>query len=84
MKRVVVHIDELVLRGFHHEDRLAVAEGLRAELARHFAEPGAARDFAARGNLPRLEAGAIRIAPGARPSTVGTEAAQRIVRGSKP
>ena len=32
MKRVVVHIDRLVLKGFRHEDRHDIAVGLQAEL----------------------------------------------------
>lgn len=33
MKRVIVKIDRLVLIGFRHEDRQAIAEGLQQELA---------------------------------------------------
>ena len=37
MKRVVVHIDRLVLNGFRHADRHAIAAGLQQELGRVFA-----------------------------------------------
>ena len=84
MTRIVVHIGELVLSGFRREDRGALAEGLRAELTRQFAAAGVARDFAARGDVARLNAGTIRVAPDAKPAAVGTRAAQRIVGGGKP
>ena len=34
MKRVLVHIEHLVLRGFRNEDQQAITAGLQQELAR--------------------------------------------------
>jgi DNA polymerase III delta prime subunit len=48
MKRVVLHIDSLVLKGFRHEDRHGIAEGLQQELSRLFADPQAAQQLTAR------------------------------------
>jgi hypothetical protein len=36
MKRVVVHIDRLVLKGFWYEDQHIISEGLRERLTRVF------------------------------------------------
>ena len=83
MKRVIVHIDSLVLRGFHHEDRHAIAAGLQQELARLFADPHVAQQFTARGDLSRLRVGSIDINPTAKPQGVGVEAARGIGREMK-
>jgi hypothetical protein len=37
MKRIVVHIDRLILRGFRRQDRHEIAGGLQQELARTLA-----------------------------------------------
>lgn len=81
MKRVIVHIDTLVLKGFRHEDRHALAEGLRQELGRLFAEPDASRHLDAQDGVSRLKIGAVRIGLGAKPAAVGVQAAQGIARG---
>ncbi|WP_434131894.1 hypothetical protein [Methylocaldum sp. GT1BB] len=81
MKRVVVHIDRLVLKGFRHEDRHAIAEGLREELNRLLlAEPNAAAHFVSRGSLPRLKVGGVRIETESKPVTVGAQLARGIAR----
>jgi len=83
MTRVVMHIDRLVLKGFRHEDRHAIAEALREELGRQFAEPDAARHLVSRGDLPQLKVGGVRIASNTKPSQVGAQAAQGIAREVK-
>jgi hypothetical protein len=83
MKRVIVHIDSLVLRGFNHEDGRAIAAGLQQELARLFADPHLARQFTARGDVSRLKLGNIRIAPGSKPQHIGAEAARGIGKEMK-
>ena len=40
MRRVIVHVDRLVLRGVPAEQRHAIAEGLQRELRRVFTEIG--------------------------------------------
>ncbi len=40
MRRIVVNIDSLVLKGFRYEDRHAIAQGLQQQLATLFAGPG--------------------------------------------
>jgi len=83
MKRVIVHIDSLVLKGFRHEDRHAVAEGLSAELGRLLASPDAARQLGAQDGVSRLKIGAVRIGQGSQLGAVGVQAAQGIARGIK-
>lgn len=83
MTRVVVHIDSLVLKGFAHQDRQALADGLRQELARLFAEPGAARQLAGRADVGCLTVSGVRVGPNTVPANVGTLAARGIAREIK-
>jgi hypothetical protein len=83
MKRVVVHIDRLVLKGFPNQDWYALAGGLQQELGRLFAEPNAARQLAARGNVWQLKVGSVRVSPNTAPAKVGTQAARGIAREIK-
>ena len=83
MKRVIVHIGGLTLNGFRHEDRDAVAEGLRAQLGQHFAEPDAVRHVSSRGDRLELNVGKLHIAPDAKPYKIGAQAARGIARELK-
>jgi hypothetical protein len=78
MKRVVVHIDGLVLRGFRHPDRHAVSSGLQAELGRLLAQPGAAERVAALGSMNRLDGGSVRVGTGMALRAIGAAAARAI------
>jgi hypothetical protein len=80
MKRVIVHIDRLVLKGFRPEDRHAIAEGLREELGRQLAEPGVAERLESRGNLARLKVGEVPIGAETKPGRVGQQSARGIAR----
>jgi hypothetical protein len=81
MKRVVLHIDRVVLNGYARADRQAVVDGLRAEFARHYAEPGAANGLQGQANLDRLQAGRVAVPAGAEPGVVGRHAARGITKG---
>ena len=83
MKRVIVHIDRLVLNGVSPEHRHEFAEGLRQELTRVLAEPSVAQHLASRGDAVRLEAERIHITPSIRPVQVGAHAARNIAREIK-
>lgn len=84
-RRVVIHIDELVLRGFRPEDRHAIAEGLQAGLTRLYAaSPEAVQALASRGDMARLRIGNVNLTPGTRPGQVGSQLAEGIHRGFKP
>ena len=83
MKRVVLHIDSLVLKGFRHEDRHGIAEGLQQELTRLFANPQAAQQLAANGDVSRLRLGNISIDQNSKPQRIGSQVAQGIGKGMK-
>lgn len=83
MKRVVLHIDNLVLKGFRHEDRHGIAEGLQQELTRLFADPQAALQLTANGDVSRLRIGGIQIRHDSKPQRVGSQVAQSIGKGMK-
>ena len=80
MKRVIMHIERLVLKGFRHEDRHAIAEGLREELGRLIAQTGEAPNFESKGSLDRLKVSGVRIGAEAKPGDVGYQAARGIAR----
>jgi hypothetical protein len=82
-KRVVLHIDQLVLNGIAHRDRHAVAAGLQRELARLLAEPEAMAAWSAQAGVARVRAAPMPLAAGAAPLRVGTRAAQAIHRAMK-
>ena len=81
MRRVVVKIENLVLKGFRYEDRHAIAQGLQDQLAQLLSEPGMAKGISAIGTLPRLRAGQIDAVTDATPQQVGIAAANAIGKG---
>ena len=78
MKRVVVHIERLVLKGFRPEDRHAIAAGLKQELGRVFAERDAVSLLGVMRNVPRLLVSGVPIEAGSTPQRVGENVAQGI------
>lgn len=78
MKRVVVHIDRLVLKGFRNEDQHAVAAGLQQELSRVFADRDVVSHLGAMGHMSLLQVGNVHIAHGSKPQCVGVSVAQGI------
>ncbi len=83
MKRVILQIDSLVLKGFRHEDRHGIADGLQQELTRMFADPQAAQQLTANGDVSRLRIASISIGHGAKPQRIGSQVAQGIGKGMK-
>jgi hypothetical protein len=83
MKRIVLHIDSLVLKGFRHEDRHGIAEGLQQELTRMFADPQSAQQLTSNGDVSRLRIGNISIGQNSKPQRVGAQVAQGIGKGMK-
>jgi hypothetical protein len=81
MRRVIVHIDRLVLTGFRREDRDAVGAGLQQELARAFADPAALARLASIGDMPRLQVDGVQLGHGAAPQRAGEELARGIDKG---
>lgn len=84
MKRIIVRIDRLVLKGLRHEDRQAIAEGLREELGHIFTEAGSPLRWESRGSQAQLKAGGVRIAPGAEPNVIGQQTARSIAQEFSP
>jgi len=81
MKRVIVHIDRLLLDGFHASDREGIAAGLRSELGRLLSETSTNRNLASLGNRAVVKAGTIPTTSVAKPEATGVGAARAIVRG---
>jgi hypothetical protein len=84
MRRIVVHIDQLVLRGISHADRLAVAAAIEQELRDRLAAPGVGERLTQLGALERLRLDTIHIDSGATPARIGTAAAGGIARAFTP
>ncbi len=80
MQRVIVHIDQLVLKGFRHEDRHAFAAGLQEQLSKQLAMPGITPHLAELNGLPRLQIGNISMLPELNQQQVGVEVARGIGR----
>jgi len=83
MKRVTLHIDRLVLRGFRREDRHGVADGLQQELARMLSDPETARELVRHGDASRLRLGSMTIHQGTTPQQLGTQVARSLDRRMK-
>jgi hypothetical protein len=70
-----------VLKGFHFEDRHAIAQGLQEQLTRLLAEPEIAERIGTIGNLSRLRVPPIQLPPETKPHGVGSAAANGIGQG---
>ena len=81
MKRVVVHIDRLVLKGFRNADFHAIGEAMRGELARLLADPAAGERLASLGHVSRIQAEKVNLTPDATPRRSGISAARAIAKG---
>ncbi len=81
MTNVRLRIDELVLEGFPAGDRYRIAAAVETELARLFAERGVPAGLGESMALPRLDAGAFEVAPGARPEQIGAQIAVALYGG---
>lgn len=66
MKRVVVRIGRLVLKGFRHEDQYAIATGIE----RVFADRDAV-SLSGCGDVARLQVGGVHIEQGSKPQRIG-------------
>ena len=78
MKRVVVHIDHLILKGFRREDQHAIATGLQQELARVFADQDTVSRLRAPGDVSQLKVSGVQIEHGSKPQRVGETVARGI------
>jgi hypothetical protein len=83
MKRVIVHIDRLVLNGIRHADRHALAAGLQQELQRGFGDRQAVSRLSAAGDTPGFRVGGVHIARSSTPQRIGESVARGIGREIK-
>lgn len=81
MKRVIVHIDRLVLNGFHHLDSDGISAGIKGELVRWLADPEIAAQVAAASNAASIKVYLAPLAQEAKPQEVGRRVAQSIGKG---
>lgn len=81
MRRVIVTIDRLTLKGVRYEDRHAVAQGLQEQLTALFAEPGMAERLVSMGDVPRLRAGSVSVPAEASARQTGADVADGIGKG---
>ena len=81
MRRVVIYIDSLVLKGFRYEDRYTIAAALQDELTRVLAAPEAAQQVASLGSVPRLRLGSVDLGADAKPHQVGAETGRVVGKG---
>lgn len=83
MRRVVLLVDRLVLRGFERTDAPALAHGIEGELRDLLGADGAVRALATAHGSHTLRAGKARVPHGTGAATVGRAVAGRIMRGAK-
>jgi hypothetical protein len=81
MRRLDVHIEELILHGFAATDRYRLGAAIERELARLFAEQGVPPSLSSAGELAQLDGGAFEVATGATAEGVGAQVAQAIYGG---
>jgi hypothetical protein len=81
MKRVIVNIDSLVLKGFRHEDRHAIATALQDEIRRVFTAPESAQRVRQIGNVPRMRIGDVIVGANAKPQQVGAATGRAVGQG---
>ena len=84
VKRLVLHVERLVLSGFHPQAREAMAEAFRGELGRQMAAPDIARQVATRNDSAHVRLGRLTIPPTLQPEQVGAWVARAIARGLLP
>ena len=78
--RVVLHIDRVVLNGYPAEQQRALVNGLRDELARHYADPQAARLLQGQADIERVRVDRVQVANTVAPRSVGQQAARGIAK----
>jgi hypothetical protein len=84
MRRVVLHVDRLLLRGFARGDAAALSAGLRAELQSLLGGEAAVAALSLHQGSHVVRAGTVRVPDGSSAGAVGRAVAGRIVRSTKP
>jgi hypothetical protein len=89
MKRIEVHVDQLVLDGMPPHQARAVAQAVARALSRSLAERGLGASILAGPQIEQIHAGPLTLAPSAPPAEAGsrighTVAAALAAPGRKP
>jgi hypothetical protein len=82
-RRIIVNVENLVLKGFHPEDRHAIAQGLQDQLTQLLSEPHMAQRLANHGSIPHLRVPPVTTGSNAKPQQIGRAAADGIGKGLK-
>jgi hypothetical protein len=82
MKRVIVHIDRLVLKGLGNGSAEAIAQGLQQQLAATLSGHGAVDALSSAGHIARLQMGPVAMSADASPVVVGHSLAHAIGKGA--
>ncbi len=83
MKRIILHVDKLVLKGIDHTGANAVSAGMQAELQRLLTKPDATATLTDGGNRNRIRSQNVHITHGTDARAMGVIIAGSIVRGSQ-
>lgn len=83
MRRIVLHVDRLLLRGFTRRDVAPFSAGFRAELQSLLGFDDAIDAVSQHQASHVVEAGTVRVPYGGSANAVGRAVATRIVRGGK-
>lgn len=78
---VEVEIEEFVLDGFERRDRYRIAEAIKRELGRLFAENGVPSALLGGRQEARIDAGSIPVDATTTPEAAGTAVARAIFQG---
>lgn len=81
VRRVVVHVDRLVLKGFHNTDSRAIGEAMRGELSRLLADPTMGERLASLGHASRIQGGKVNLTEDPKPRRSGITVARAIAKG---
>lgn len=80
-KRLELHIEELVLKGFAPRERHALADAFERELAHLIAAGGLPLASAPDIDLRQVDAGCFRVATGRKAKTTGAQIARAVYEG---
>jgi hypothetical protein len=80
-QNVELHIEELVLHGFAPSDRDHIAEAIKHELIRLFADQGMPPSSTNSMERAQMEAGAFNVTPDCTAAAIGTQTAQAVYGG---
>jgi hypothetical protein len=78
---IELHIEELVLHGFSHNDRYAIGEAVQRELMRLFAEQGVHGSLSRGFRAERVDGGTFNVKPSVRAEGIGTQIGQAVYGG---